>query len=234
MTQPKCSRDDPFVPLYRIGGEPWRDQSGVLKRIYFNASPGLRGQVEWQRGNPGRSFPPGYFEVATKTWVSQHSGWTHQDYRDFMIAAVKRKTVAAELPQKEVFTRDGVPMQRGMVVMFVGGQIPGRPGWGTSKLENRLVIAASRIGSWYYGDTGRITSYGSMCVPVREHADHKHPRSWVVLPMREGEAFQIEGRNFMAEWSFLVVDATASLISVVREAMKRLGIGSYGYTLAQS
>lgn len=211
---PRCTPQDPYMPFYRIGGEPWRDRAGVLRRIYFNASPGLRGQTAWEADNRGRSFPPGYFDIEAKAWVSKHSGWTHRDYGEFMAAAVRRKTVAAALPTKEVFTRDGVPMERGMVVMFVGGQVPGRPHWGTSRIQNKLMIAAARMGRRYYGEKGRHVSYGSMDLPVWEYADHRHPRSWVVLPMREGEAFQIEGRNFIVEWSFLVVDATASLISV--------------------
>lgn len=210
---PRCRPDDPFVAFYRIGGKPWH-KNGELRRIYFSPSPRLRGQDAWEQANPGRSMPAGYFDVHARQWVSQHPGWTHTDYGELMAAAIKRRTFAAFVPERDVFTRDGVKMVPGMIVMFHGGKIPNRPHWGMDNLVNRLMIAGHRVANWHFGEHGKIVRYGNMNVPTREYSPHREPYAWLVYPMREDEPFVIEGRNVDVKWSFLYVDPPLSLVSV--------------------
>lgn len=208
---PRCRPDDPLVPFYRLGGRPWM-KGGEVKRIYFDGSPGLRGQSAWEFDNPRKMFPSGYYDVASAAWVTNHPGWTQADYAKTMSAAVKRRTLAKSLPPKDLFTSDGVLMSEGMIVMFTGGQIPGRPHWGTERLRGRLMIAGQRF--TYMDSPGSVRPFGPMNIPIGEYADHRYPKSWVVHPMRPEEVFEIEGKNTVAEWSFLVVQPDISLISV--------------------
>ena len=209
--QPRCRPDDPFVPFYRLGGRPWfRD--GVLLRIYFDNSPCLRGQQAWEADNPGRALPHGYYDISRQLWVTTYPGWTQADYAALMSNAVKRKTFAEFLPPRDLYTSDGVLMQEGMIVMFTGGLIPRRPHWGTDRLKNKLMIAGTRFS--YLSEPGRQRPFGPMNIPIREYADHRYPKAWIVLPMRADESFEIEGRSLIAQWSFLVVQPDVSLISV--------------------
>lgn len=208
---PRCKPDDPFVPFYRLGGRPWI-KDGAVHRIYFDNSPGLRGQSAWEADNPGRFLPPGYYDVAAGQWVTTYPGWTQKDYAALMAGAVRRKTFAQLLPPRELYTSDGVLMQEGMIVMFTGGQIPRRPHWGTDRLKNKLMIAGKRFA--YMDKPGRVVPTGPMNIPLREYANHNYPKSWTVYPMRKDEFFEIEGRGVVAQWSFLVVDPSVSLVSV--------------------
>ncbi len=209
--RPRCKPDDPFVSYYRLGGRPWV-KDGTLRRIYFDASPGLRGQTAWEADNPGRFFPPGYFDVIKELWVTTYPGWTQADYSALMQAAIQRGTLAQFLPPRELYTIDGVLMQEGMIVMFTGGPLPGRPHWGTDLIKNKLMICGKRF--CYMDRPGRLRPFGPMNIPVRDYANHRYPKCWTVYPMRDGEYFDIEGRNTVAQWSFLVVQPDISLISV--------------------
>lgn len=206
--KPGCGPDDPHMPFYRIGGNPWFDK-GILSRIYFDNSPGLRGQAAWEK-QTGRYFPPGYYDVSQKIWVTQYPGWTSEEYSSLMSGCVQRKTCAEYLPREKLFTIDGVEMSEGMLVMFISGKLPSREDWGTGKLFGRLMIAGKRFAAW---DAG-IKRYGKMNIPVQEYSDHAYPSSWICYALDEKKGLEIEGRNFICEQSKIIVNPALSLISI--------------------
>lgn len=218
-----------------MGGRPWGPRNGnKITRIYFNQFSVrggewfTKGAESWKRQGPAQfpdltdqqiaQFPEGYFDVENENWVIERwleKFWPGDSYQTFMNAAIARRTFAPMLPPAEVQTRDGLLMEPGLEVMFVGGKILHRHHWDTEKLLGRRMIAQCRHGAWYYGEDGKFTTYGNGYIKVRELASHAEPKCWHVLPHPNDGDFVIPGRSIDTTHSWLPIDnPEVSLVAI--------------------
>ncbi|MBX9936072.1 MAG: hypothetical protein K2Y10_05720 [Burkholderiaceae bacterium] len=219
-----------------MGGRPWFSRNGSgMDRIYFgqfHVRGGewfLQGNEGWKRQGPAQfpdltdaqisQFPNGYFDVKSGEWVIEGVGykkdWPGDSYKNFMNASLARRTFAPLVPQKEILTRDGLIMEPGLEVMFVGGKLLHRHHWDTEKLLGRRMIAQCRASTWCYGKDGKLTSYGTDYIKVREYASHAEPKCWHVLPHPDDDDFVIQGRGVDTTRSWLPIeDPEVSLVAI--------------------
>lgn len=205
-----CKKDDPFLYHYLVGGRPWY-RNGELARIYFDGLS-LRGLDWWLAPFSGcEGFPSGYFDVTRGEWFGPLA-WERSEYAQLMESAIERRTLAPRKPPRELRTRDGVKIARGMIVMFTGSLALNKS-WDMSQVQGRLLVAVNRFSDGI-PEGGRIRSWGPMKVPVREYASHAYPSAWVVAPLHEDSPLVVSSRSFDAEWGFLVVDPETQLTSI--------------------
>lgn len=218
-----------------MGGRPWMRRGGTrIERIYFNqfAVRGyewfVQGREIWKRQGPAQftdltdeqieRFPIGYFDVQEEKWVIEHwleQYWPGSSYSDFMNASIARRTFAPMVAPKEVKTRDGLLMEEGLELMFVGGKIHQRYHWSTEALLGRRMIAWCRAARWQYGPDGKFFSYGDRYIKVKERAHPSEPKCWWVVPAPGDDDFLIPGRNADTTHSWLPIqDPEISLVTI--------------------
>lgn len=205
-----------------------------IERIYFNqfsvrgGNWFTQGEIDWKRQGPAQfpnltddqigQFPIGYWDIESKRWVIEEwlqKYWPGDSYQDFMNASIQRRTFAPMLPPKEVLTRDGLIMESGLEVMFVGGKINHRNHWKTDQLLGRKMIVWNRHCEWYYSVNGKFVTYGDGYVKVREFASHSSPKSYWVVPCPGDDDFLIPGRNIdTTQAALLIADPSISLVTI--------------------